>query len=82
MVAQLAGRTDGGEGLAGLLLPSSAGVGKGAMNWAVQMTLDKDAGCGFRVESLGPSPLRGCSTFMHRAVGWVALGEMNQAMAR
>lgn len=73
MVAQLAGRTDGGEGLAGLLLASSSSsagcVEKGAMNWAMQVTLDKDAGGGFRVKSLGPAPLRGCSTFMHRAIG-------------
>lgn len=63
MVAHFAGRQEGSEGLADVV---AAG---GVMDWAVEVTLDKGAGSGFKAKSLGPSPLCGSSTFMHRAVG-------------
>lgn len=67
MVAQFAGRKDGREGLADVL------VAGGVVDWAVEVSLDKEAGSGFKVKSLGPSPLYGSSTFMHRTVGCVTL---------
>jgi hypothetical protein len=70
MVARFAGREKGGEDLAGLLASVAEG---GAVDWVVQVALDRESGSGFRVKSLGPALLRGSSTFMHRAVGCVTV---------
>jgi hypothetical protein len=70
MVVHFAGRKDGGEGLAELLTAAAA-EGEVVVDWAVQVTLDKQSGSSFRVKSLGPALLRGSSTLMHRAVGCV-----------
>lgn len=77
MVAQFAGSKAGVEGLADVLMSAAVAGGGGGgsgmvVDWAVQVTLDKEAGSGFRTKSLGVSVLRGCFTFMHRAVGYVA----------
>ena len=70
MLAKFTGRKDGPEGLADATRGEPSG--KGTVDWAFRLTLDKGIGAGFRVVCLGPVPVRGSSTFMHRAIGWVA----------
>jgi hypothetical protein len=57
------------EGLAEIFAQQNQQQGRSVVDWGIRLTLDKDSGTGFQVKHLGPIPMRGCSTFMHRALG-------------